>query len=187
MTTRERTHGKQSRVSRDPIPLFFLSYLVGAVTLVCFQISALTGPPSHYLSSLIRRVGSSVVPPPSLGSPRGSSRGGGGEQLGHYCFCLRIHTSTDATIPGCSRDTGRARRGWRLSRPHHASLGLCLFEFHPASWCVVLLTMATSRVLKNGDLLKFLLESIRAIITVFFSVEGLHRPGGYHGEVLSNR
>jgi hypothetical protein len=25
MTTRERTHGKQSRVSRDPIPLFFLS------------------------------------------------------------------------------------------------------------------------------------------------------------------
>jgi hypothetical protein len=38
----------------------------------------LTGPPFHYLSSLIRRVGSSVVPPPSLGSPRGSSRGGGG-------------------------------------------------------------------------------------------------------------
>jgi hypothetical protein len=26
MTIRERTHGKQSRVSRDPIPLFFLSY-----------------------------------------------------------------------------------------------------------------------------------------------------------------
>jgi hypothetical protein len=25
MTIRERTHGKQSRVSRDPIPLFFLS------------------------------------------------------------------------------------------------------------------------------------------------------------------
>jgi hypothetical protein len=29
----------------------------------------LTGPPFHNLSSLIRRVGSSVVPPPSLGSP----------------------------------------------------------------------------------------------------------------------
>jgi hypothetical protein len=38
----------------------------------------LTGPPFHYLSSLIRRVGSAVVPPPYLGSPRGSSRGGGG-------------------------------------------------------------------------------------------------------------
>jgi hypothetical protein len=28
MTTRERTHGKQSRVSRDPIPLFFLSAVI---------------------------------------------------------------------------------------------------------------------------------------------------------------
>jgi hypothetical protein len=38
----------------------------------------LTGPLFHYLSSFIRKVGSSVIPPPSLGSPRGSSRRGGG-------------------------------------------------------------------------------------------------------------
>jgi hypothetical protein len=31
----------------------------------------LMGPPFHYLSSLIRRVGSSLLPPPSLEVPRG--------------------------------------------------------------------------------------------------------------------
>jgi hypothetical protein len=33
MTIRERTHGKQSRVSRDPIPLFFLSILIRFVVI----------------------------------------------------------------------------------------------------------------------------------------------------------
>jgi hypothetical protein len=51
--------------------------------------------------------------------------------------------------------------------------------------------MATSRVFKKWrSFKKYLLEAIRAIITVLdtlgiVSVEGLHRPGGYHGEVLS--
>jgi hypothetical protein len=41
----------------------------------------LTGPPFHYLSNLIRRVGSSVLPPPS-------SRGGGGAG---GLLLLRVH------------------------------------------------------------------------------------------------
>jgi hypothetical protein len=72
----------------------------------------LTGPPFHYLSSLIRRVGSSVVPPPSLGSPRGSSRGGGGAgglllllaypyQHGcHYSWLLSRHRGCQEGVEG---------------------------------------------------------------------------------------
>jgi hypothetical protein len=39
MTIRERTHGKQSRVSRDPIPLFFLSDNPGHFNLFPIQDS----------------------------------------------------------------------------------------------------------------------------------------------------
>jgi hypothetical protein len=74
---------------------------------------------------VIRRVGSSVVPPPSVGSPRGSS---GGVRGAAGLLILLTYLYQPVRMPLFPADfatPGVPGGGGGLPRPHHACCGLC--------------------------------------------------------------